>query len=77
MRIRVEVRGSQRDYLSSDEPILDLELPAGVCVGDVVRMLGIPVERSWNAAIRSRLVSDRDPLADGDHLVIFDVIGGG
>ncbi len=77
MRIRVEVRGSQRDYLSSDEPILDLELPPGACVGDAVRMLGIPIERSWNAAIRSRLVSDRDPLADGDHLVIFDVIGGG
>lgn len=77
MIIRVEVRGSQRDYLASDEPILDLELPPGARVGDVVRMLGIPIERSWNAAIRSRLVSDKHTLADGDHLVIFDVIGGG
>ena len=77
MKISVEVRGTQRSYLSTDDKLLKMEVPPSTSVGDVVKALGIPIERGWNASIGGRLVSDMDILREGDHLMIFDVIGGG
>jgi sulfur carrier protein ThiS len=77
MNVNVEVHGTIRSYLPASADLLQMEVPTGASVGDVIRRLGIPIERGWNASIESRLVSDKDVLHEGDHLMVFDVIGGG
>jgi hypothetical protein len=77
LNILIDVQGTLRAYLSTeDNPIL-LEIPEGTTVGSVVQKLGIPIERGWNASVRRRLVSNVAVLQDGDRLMIFDVAGGG
>lgn len=77
VKILVDVRGTLRAYLSTEENPIHLEIPEGTTVGDVVQELGIPIERGWNASIQRKLVSNVDVLHDGDRLMIFDVMGGG
>lgn len=77
MNILVDVRGTLRAYLSTEENSIHLEISEGTTVGDVVQKLGIPIERGWNASVCRRLVSNVDVLHDGDRLMIFDVVGGG
>jgi len=77
LNILVDVRGTLRAYLSTEENSIYLEISEGTTVGDVVQKLGIPIERGWNASVRRRLVSNVDVLHDGDRLMIFDVVGGG
>jgi hypothetical protein len=77
LNIRVDVRGTLRTHLNSKEYVMDWDVPPETRVGDVVARLGIPIESGWNASVRSRLVYDKDVLHDGDHLMIFEVIGGG
>ena len=77
VKIHVEVRGALRSYLPSNEYVMDLDMPPGASVGDAVKRLGLPIEMGWNASVRSRLVSDKELLQDGDHVMLFEVIGGG
>ena len=77
MNILVDVQGTLRAYLSTEENPIHLQVPEGTTVGDIVQKLGIPIERGWNASVHRKLVSNVDVLHDGDRLMIFDVVGGG
>jgi sulfur carrier protein ThiS len=77
VEIIVEVHGTLRAYLEDYDSSNNLQVPDRSTVGDVIRLLGIPIERGWNASIQSKLVSDEAILHPGSHLKIFDVIGGG
>ena len=63
--------------LNVQENPITLELPEGSTVGSVVKKLGITDKEAWNASLRGKLASSKDVLRDGDHLLVFDAIGGG
>jgi len=77
MKILVEVYGALRMRLKVQENPITLELPEESTVGSVVKELGITEKEAWNASLRGRLASSKDVLRDGDHLLMFDAIGGG
>lgn len=77
MKVHVEVLGALRSYLPSEVYVMDLDMSPDATVGDVVKELGIPMEMGWNASIRSRLVSDKELIREGDQVKVFEVIGGG
>lgn len=77
MKILVEVYGALRMRLKASEGPIALELPEGSTVGLVVKELGVTENEAWNASLRGKLASSKDVLRDGDHLLVFDAIGGG
>lgn len=53
------------------------EYPAGTTVADVVRGLKIPEQELGIMLVNSRHVKLDHPLADGDTLSLFPLLGGG
>lgn len=53
------------------------EYPQGTLVGDVIRELGIPAAEAGILLLNFVHVNLQQPLADGDVLSIFPLVGGG
>lgn len=56
---------------------MEMDIPAGSRVADVLRLLKVAEELEPSLAINSALVREDAPLADGDTLAIIPSVAGG
>jgi len=54
-----------------------IECPVGVTVADVASDLSLPDDKIGLVLVNDRQADFQDPLADGDTLALFPVVGGG
>jgi len=74
MRVTVKLFAFFRDGRFKEE---GREYPTGTVVGDIVDGLGIGRDEVGVVMINSRQHSLQSPIAEGDVIAIFPVIGGG
>ena len=77
MRVIVEMYGLLRGHVQGDRARLDLDVPEGTTVGDLVAQLGVSKNEPWIASLDGKLVEDSRPLADGCRLVVLPPMEGG
>jgi molybdopterin converting factor small subunit len=56
---------------------MDVELPDGATVGQLVQHLGLPADHVRVAFVNGIARDDSHPLADGDEVGLFPPVGGG
>lgn len=76
MRVKVEVYGLLRDRVGG-EAKMEMELPDGSTVADLVARLGVGESDPWIASLDGSLVNDATPLIDGCHLLVMPPMEGG
>lgn len=79
MQVRVKLFATLRRYypdLGIGEG-MDVELPDGATVEQLVRHLGLPADHVRVAFVNGIARDDAHPLADGDEVGLFPPVGGG
>ncbi len=56
---------------------LELEMPAGSCIGDVLERLQVVAELEPVLALNNEVADESAALADGDQLAIIPSVAGG
>ncbi len=77
MRVAVKAYGNLRRYLQTGVGEAEVEVADSATVRDLLEQLGIPVGDAWRISLNGDLVSDDQPLHDGDRLRLFPVVSGG
>ncbi len=77
MKVAVKAYGNLRRYLSTSTGEAEVELAEPATVRDLRGQRGIPVGDAWRISLNGDLVSDDQPLRDGDRLRLFPVVSGG
>ena len=79
MQVRVKLYATLSRYLSHKAPGIpvDIEVPKGTTVGDLVNRLKLPREEVKLFFVKGRARSIDWPLEPGDEVGIFPLIGGG
>ncbi len=77
MRVAVKAHGNLRRYLQNAGGEAEVELADSATVRDLLEQLGIPIGDAWRVSLNGDLVSDDQPLRDGDRLRLFSVVSGG
>ncbi len=77
MKVAVKAHGNLRRYLSTSTGEAEVEVAESATVRDLLGQLGIPVGDAWRISLNGDLVSDDQPLKDGDRLRLFPVVSGG
>ena len=75
-QITVNLYANLREY-TAGKPSVDVDLEPGCTVGDVVRHLGIPPEKTKIIFVNNRAAGLDDAIADQARLDLFSAIGGG
>lgn len=79
MKVTVRVYATLRRYLpegSAHNPI-ELELPDGATVGELLKRLGLPQDAVKVVFVNGRHAEFEHPLADGDQVGVFPPVAGG
>ena len=76
MLVKVQVYGLLRDRVGG-EGKMEIELPDGSTVADLVAGLGMAEGDPWIASLDGTLVNDEMPLADGCQLLVMPPMEGG
>ncbi len=79
MKVEIRVFATLRRYLPElgiGEPKI-LDVPEGTTVGELCRLLGIPLEEVKVIMRNSRQVEPDEVLADGDRVAFIPHVGGG
>jgi|DewCreStandDraft_1066081.scaffolds.fasta_scaffold03358_1 molybdopterin synthase sulfur carrier subunit len=79
IRVNVKVFATLRRYypeLGIGEG-MDVDLPDGATVGQLVQHLGLPADHVRVAFVNGIARDDSHPLADGDEVGLFPPVGGG
>ncbi|HID89186.1 MAG TPA: MoaD/ThiS family protein [Anaerolineae bacterium] len=77
--VRVKLFATLRRYfpeLGVGE-VMEVQLPEGATVGDLVRHLRIPAEHVKVVFVNGIVRDETHPLADGDEVGVFPPVGGG
>jgi sulfur carrier protein ThiS len=77
VRVVVKAHGNLRRYVTTGTGEAEVEVAECATVRDLLGQLGIPVGDAWRISLNGDLVSDDQPLRDGDRLRLFSVVSGG
>ena len=78
MRIRVKLFASLRRYsVAADGTHLEIDLPSGSTLGDIINHLGVPPEEVRITFVNGRARSEDWKVEADDEIGIFPPIGGG
>lgn len=77
MRVRVRLYGGLVRFIEDRKEIVEVELPAQSCLGDLLSVLRIPREEVWMVVRHGRIVREDEVLSDGDEVSLFDPVEGG
>ncbi len=75
--MRVLFFGEMRRHLPRDREHVDLALPDGATVADVLAAVGVRPEDERIVGRNGSLAQDATPLADGDVISLYHPMGGG
>lgn len=73
----VRVYGELRQYLSADWQDGPMDLPPGTSVGDLLTLLGIPLEEIGLVSLDGRIAQEEQPVNNASEARIFPPVGGG
>ena len=76
MQIDVKLYGDIKKFAPGGQTNFVLTLNSGATLGDVLKMVSIPMDRCVSL-INGRRTTIEAPIADGDTLVLFPPISGG
>ncbi len=77
MRVTLKLYGNLRRYAEGQRETSEREVQDGITVKGLLDSLGVPESGWWMAAVNDQVVTPETVLADGDHVEIFDPVGGG
>jgi sulfur carrier protein ThiS len=77
MRITVTPHGDLGRVLTAGQRSLTVELPDGATVATLLTTLALGPEEVWLIRHNRQVAAIDQPLADGDALELFAVVGGG
>jgi sulfur carrier protein ThiS len=77
MRVTVTPHGDLGRVLPSGQRSLAIEVEPGATVGVLMAQLGLGQEEVWIIRHNRQRATAEQPLADGDTLELFAVVGGG
>ncbi len=77
MRVTFGTRGELRRYLTGSADSVEVDLPPGAKVGDLLVRLGIAATELGALAANGRPVDRGSELHDGDHIEFIVPLGGG
>jgi molybdopterin synthase sulfur carrier subunit len=79
MKIRVRLYGTLRQGLPADRQSegIEVEIPEGATVRDLLVQLGIPESQGISVVIRGRVLAAEDVVQPGAPVEVFQAIGGG
>jgi sulfur carrier protein ThiS len=76
VKVIVHVHGGLLRYCGGVSP-LELDLPEGTTVAEVMARLGIPSNEVFTTVVNRQFVSEDTPLREGDRLDLVPPIPGG
>ncbi|MGQ9457268.1 MAG: MoaD/ThiS family protein [Anaerolineae bacterium] len=76
MKVIVHVHGGLLRFSGGVSP-LELDLPEGTTVAEVMARLGVPPSEVFTTVVNRQFVSEDTPLRDGDRLDLVPPIPGG
>ena len=76
MQIDVKLYGDLKKFAHGEQTDFVLTLNSGATLGDVLKMVSIPMDRCVSL-INGRRATTEAVIADGDLLVLFPPISGG
>ncbi len=78
MMVRVVAYATLRKYLESPlgEPV-EVELPEGAQLADLIRQLGMPIAEVKQAFLNGRRAHLQQALREGDKVALFPAVAGG
>lgn len=76
MKIKFILHGSLKKYHHNLSEI-EMELPAGITVGQLIAKTEVPKEAIAFAAINGSRVPLTQKLGEGDEVKLFQLVGGG
>ena len=77
MRVRVRLHGYLHGYTDSKSHDLDLELPGGVTLAELIRNLKIPDSEVWVVSLNGKNVPVSTVLSNNDDVSVFPPVTGG
>jgi molybdopterin converting factor small subunit len=75
-RVTVSVYANLRAYIGG-RPSVDVDLPRGATVRQVIEQLGIPQDQTRIVFVNHKAAGWDDVLQGGERLDLFSAIGGG
>jgi molybdopterin converting factor small subunit len=76
MQIDVKLYGDLKQFVPGGQTDFVLTLNSGATLGDVLKMVSIPMDRCVSL-INGRRATIEAPIEDGDILVLFPPVSGG
>ncbi|MBI2940547.1 MAG: MoaD/ThiS family protein [Chloroflexi bacterium] len=77
MRVTVKAHGDLPRFLRQRGGKAELDLDGPMKVREALGRLGIPLDEVWRVSLNGQLVSEEQPLQDGDEVRVFSAVTGG
>lgn len=77
MQVEVRIFGNLRKFVEGSENLLTIVLDQDATVGDLLKTLGIPLEKAKLIFVNARQAKAGYGLQEGDRVGIFPPSGGG
>ena len=77
MKIELRLHGDFRKYIGGSHDTLDLEIPDGTTINDVLEQLGVEDRDFWMSAVNREVAERTAVLHDGDRVEFFGPVAGG
>lgn len=77
VKVRVELFADLRSYAPPEGATMDLELPAGTTMHQVIERFGIPADYEVTIGRNGERAMREDTVEDGDTLLLFSPMEGG
>lgn len=77
MKIELRLHGNFRKYIGGSHDTLDLEIPDGATINDVLEQLGVEDRDFWMSAVNREVAERTAVLHDGDRVEFFGPVAGG
>ncbi len=77
MKIELRLHGDFRKYVGGSHDTLNLEIPDGTTINDVLEQLGVEDRDFWMSAVNRDVAKREAVLHDGDMVEFFGPVAGG
>lgn len=77
MKIELRLHGDFRKYVGGSHDTLNLEIPDGTTINDVLERLGVEDRDFWMSAVNRDVAERGAVLHDGDMVEFFGPVAGG
>lgn len=77
MSVTIKLYGNLKRFAPNRTESAQVELQAQTSIAALLVSLGVPENGWWMAAVNDQVVDESTILHDGDHVEVFEPVGGG